>query len=63
MRRFFIWYDNLREPWRMIVMLVLVSIGIGIVSFGNNLILSLIGCGYLIAMMLARSWCRKHPGR
>ncbi len=34
MRRFWIWYDKLNEPWRLFLCLFLVAIGTGAIGFG-----------------------------
>lgn len=62
MRRFHVWYDGLKEPWRELTCLLLISIGIGAIVTGlilhNPLLsfgVSFGGIFYILFLVVSRN--------
>ncbi len=59
MRRFWIWCDRLKEPWRELLWLLFLAIGFGGISLGfvmekHNLYLMLGGFLFILFLFLSR---------
>ena len=54
MKKFHVWYDALSEPYRELVLLAIIGLGIGCVSFGT-LSLKAAGIVYFLIVVWSRS--------